>query len=39
MEATFSSETSANFQPTTRHYIPECETVHNHRSENLKSYR
>jgi hypothetical protein len=37
MEATCSSETSVDFQRTTRHYIPE-ERTHNHRCENLKSY-
>jgi hypothetical protein len=29
MEATFSSETSVDFQRTTRHYIPEESTLHN----------
>jgi hypothetical protein len=37
-EAIRSSETSVNFQRTTRRYIPEDSTVHNHRCENLKSY-
>jgi hypothetical protein len=37
MEATFSSETSLEFQ-WTAHYIPEDSTLHNHRCENLKSY-
>jgi hypothetical protein len=32
------SETSVDFQRTTRHYIPEDGTLHNHRPENLKSY-
>jgi hypothetical protein len=38
MEATCSSETSVDFQRTTRCYIPEDRTLHNHRCENLKSY-
>jgi hypothetical protein len=38
MEAIYSSETSVDFQRTTRRYIPEDSTLHNHRSENLKSY-
>jgi hypothetical protein len=38
MEATCSSETSAGFKRTTRRYIPEDRTLHNHRSENLGSY-
>jgi hypothetical protein len=29
---------SANVEWTTRHYIPEDRTFHNHRCENLKSY-
>jgi hypothetical protein len=33
------SETSINFQQTIRHYIPEDSTLHNHRCENLESYR
>jgi hypothetical protein len=33
MEATFSSETSVDFQWTTRLYILEDRTLHNHRSE------
>jgi hypothetical protein len=32
------SETSVVFQQTTRRYIPEDSTLHNHRCENLKSY-
>jgi hypothetical protein len=32
------SETSVDFQRTTRRYIPEDGTLHNHRCENLKSY-
>jgi hypothetical protein len=35
MEATFSSETSVEFQWATRRYVPE----NNHRCENLKSYK
>jgi hypothetical protein len=39
MEATCSSETSTDFQRTTRRYIPEDSiTLQNHRCENLKSY-
>jgi hypothetical protein len=38
MEAVRSSETSADTQRTTRSYIPEDSTLHNHRCENLKSY-
>jgi hypothetical protein len=38
MEAIFSSETSGDFQRTTRRYIPEDRALHNHRCENLKSY-
>jgi hypothetical protein len=34
----FSSETSVGFQRTTRRYIPEDRTHHNHRCENLKSH-
>jgi hypothetical protein len=37
MEATFSSETSVDTLRTTRRYIPEDGTLHNHRCENLKS--
>jgi hypothetical protein len=37
-EATCSSETAIDFQRTTRRYIPEDKTLHNHRCENLKSY-
>jgi hypothetical protein len=33
-----SSETSVHFQRTTRLYIPEDSTLHNHRCEDLKSY-
>jgi hypothetical protein len=38
MEVTCSSETSVDTQRTTRRYIPEDGTLHNHRCENLKSY-
>jgi hypothetical protein len=38
MEATFSFETSVDTRRTTRRYIPEDRTFHNHRCENLKSY-
>jgi hypothetical protein len=38
MEATFSSITSVDTQRTTRRYIPEDGTLHNHRCENIKSY-
>jgi hypothetical protein len=34
-----SSETSVHFQRTTRCYIPEDSILHNHQSENLKSYK
>jgi hypothetical protein len=37
-EAICSSETSVHFLRTTRRYIPEDRTRHNHRCENLKSY-
>jgi hypothetical protein len=37
-EATFSSETSADFQWTSWRYIPEDRTIHNYRCETLKSY-
>jgi hypothetical protein len=39
MEATYSSETSVDFQRNTRRYIPEDRTLHNYRSENFKSYK
>jgi hypothetical protein len=39
MEAIYSSETSVDTERTTRYYIPEDATLHNHRCENLKSYR
>jgi hypothetical protein len=38
IEVTCFSETSVNFQRTTRRYIPEDSTLHNYRCENLKSY-
>jgi hypothetical protein len=38
MEAICSSETSVDTQRTTRRYIPEDGTPHNHRCENLKFY-
>jgi hypothetical protein len=38
MEATYSSETSTNFQRTTRRYIPEDKNLLYHRCEKLKSY-
>jgi hypothetical protein len=38
MEAICSSETSVESQQTTRRHIPEEDTLHNHRCENLKSY-
>jgi hypothetical protein len=39
IEATYSSETSIDFQRTARRYTPEDGTLHKHRRENLKSYR
>jgi hypothetical protein len=38
MEAIYSSETSVVTQRTTWRHIPEDDTLHNHRCENLKSY-
>jgi hypothetical protein len=38
MEAISSSETSADFQRTTRPYISEDRILHKHCYENLKSY-
>jgi hypothetical protein len=38
MEAICSSETSVDTQRTTRRHIPEDNTLHNHRCENVKSY-
>jgi hypothetical protein len=37
-EAICSSETSFDFQRSTRRYIPEDCTVHNHRCENIRFY-
>jgi hypothetical protein len=34
-----SSETSGTNLRTTRHHIPKDDTLHNHRCENLKSYK
>jgi hypothetical protein len=39
MEANYYSETSVDFQRTTWRYIPEERTIHNHRCENLNSYK
>jgi hypothetical protein len=39
MEAIRSSETSGATQRTTRRHIPEDDTLHNRRCENLKSYK
>jgi hypothetical protein len=39
MEAASSSEMSLDFQRTTRRYIPEDSTLHNHRCAYLKSYK
>jgi hypothetical protein len=39
MEAICSYETSVDTQLTTRRYIPEDNTHHNHRCENLKFYK
>jgi hypothetical protein len=39
MDAICSSETSVETQRTTRRYIPEDDTLHDHRCENLKSYK
>jgi hypothetical protein len=38
METICFSETPVETQRTTRRYIPEDDTLHNHRCENLKSY-
>jgi hypothetical protein len=38
MDATCSSETSVDFQRTTRRYIPKVSNLHNHCFENFKSY-
>jgi hypothetical protein len=39
MEAIYFSETSVETRRTTRRHIPEDDTLHNHRCENLKSYK
>jgi hypothetical protein len=39
MEAIYSSEASVDIEQTTRRYIPEDSTLHNHRCENLKPYK
>jgi hypothetical protein len=39
IEATCSSETSVDFQWTTRRYIPENRTLQNRRCENLRSHK
>jgi hypothetical protein len=39
MEAISPSETPVDYQRTTRRYIPEDGTLHNHRCENLRSYK
>jgi hypothetical protein len=33
------SEASVNFQRTARRYMPEDRNLHNHRCENLRSYK
>jgi hypothetical protein len=38
MEAICSFETSVDLHRSTRRYIPEGRTLHNHRCENLASY-
>jgi hypothetical protein len=38
IEAICSSKTSVDIQWTTRRFIPEFDTIHNHRRGNLKSY-
>jgi hypothetical protein len=38
MDAICSSETSVDFQWSTRRYIPEDNNLHNYRHENFKSY-
>jgi hypothetical protein len=38
MEVKCSTETSVNFQQTTRLYVPKDKTLHNHRCENLISF-
>jgi hypothetical protein len=37
MKAAYSSETSVDFHWTTRIYVPEDITLHNHRCENLNT--
>jgi hypothetical protein len=37
MEAMFSSDTSVDFEHTTRRYFPEKGILYNHRFESLKS--
>jgi len=39
MEAVSTSETSVNFNVTTRRYIPEDSKLHTRRRENLKSHK
>jgi hypothetical protein len=39
MEAVRTSETSVNFNVTTRRYIPENSKLHSRRHENLKSHK
>jgi hypothetical protein len=39
MEAISSSETSVDTQRTACRHIPEYDTLHNHRCENLKFYK
>jgi len=39
MEAVRTSETSVNFNVTTRRYIPEDSKLHTRRRENLKSHK
>jgi hypothetical protein len=38
MKAIYSSETSVDFQLTTRRYIPDDRPLHNHSCEHLRSY-
>jgi allantoicase len=38
MEAIYYSETSVDFDGSTRRYIPEDSALHNNRCENIKSY-
>jgi hypothetical protein len=38
MDAKYLSETYADFQRTTQHYILEDRTFHTHRFENLRAY-